>query len=241
MEPSDISLFLEQAATALQEQLNLSWPPIAMAFCEKAPNNVQQIETPGPAGCSYWKLAAEGKVFYTKASDHYACPIGSHTHGIELPEEVGKDLKELVQTMVGIQYIRQEDIAKIPRRQKPFHVAVYAKLALAPFEPEVVLVRGSTKHLMFLVEAVKAAGVANTTNVMGRPTCAILPEAIQSEAVMTSLGCIGNRVYTGLGDDEAYMAIPGMKLHDVIEKLPAVVKANQQLESFHRSRLPVSF
>ena len=240
MNPSDTSPNFEQAAATLHEQLNLSWPPIAIAFCEKAPKNVQRIETSGPAGCSYWKLASEGKVFYTEASDHYACPIGSHTHGIDLPEEVGKNLDGLVQTMVGIQYIRQEDIATIPRRQKSFHVAVYAQLALAPFEPEVILVRGSTKQLMLLVEAVQAAGVANTTNVMGRPTCAVLPEAIQSETVTSSLGCIGNRVYTGLGDDEAYMAIPGTKLHNVIEKLPALVRANQQLEAFHRSRLPVS-
>ena len=240
MKPSDRPQDLKQAATSLQDLLHLTWAPIAIAFQEKAPDGMQRIETPGPAGCHYWKLASEGQIFYTEASDHYSCPIGSHTHGIDLPKETAKELEGLVQTMVGIQYIRKEDVAAIPRRQDPFHLALYAPLTLAPFRPEIILVRGSVKQLMILVEAVQAAGVTNTTGVMGRPTCAVLPETIQSGAVTTSLGCIGNRVYTGLGDDEAYMAIPGPKLQEVIGKLGTLVEANKQLESFHQSRLPVS-
>ena len=240
MNPSNITPTLSQASKTLQDQLQLTSYPIAMAFQEKAPEGIPRIPTAGPAGCSYWKLASEGQVFYTEASDHYACPIGSHTHGIELPEATAKELEGLVQTMVGIQYIRKEDIAKIPRREKPFQVALYSPLAGAPFKPDVILVRGSVKQLMLLVEAVQAAGVANTTSVMGRPTCAAVPEAIQSDGVITSLGCIGNRVYTGLGDDEAYMAIPGPHLHEVCGKLETLVEANKKLESFHRSRLPVN-
>lgn len=240
MKSSDHPSTLNEAARTLQDQLHLTWPPVAIAFREKAPHDIPRIETPGPAGCHYWKLASEGQVFYTEASDHYGCPIGSHTHGIDLPEQTATELEGLVQTMVGIQYIRPEDIAAIPRRESPFHVALYAPLTSSPFQPDVVLVRGSVKQLMILVEAVQAAGVANTTSVMGRPTCAALPEAIQSASVITSLGCIGNRVYTGLGDDEAYMAIPGSTLQQVIGKLGALVKANHQLEAFHRARIAVS-
>ena len=87
-----------------------------------------------------------------------------------------------------------------------------------------------------IVEAVQSAGITNAIAAMGRPTCAVLPEALQSDRVTISLGCIGNRVYTGLGDDEAYMAIPGSKLQDVVDKLHTIVEANKQLEAFHRSR-----
>lgn len=240
MKPSDPNQALKQASTTLVDQLKLTHQPIAMAFREKAPDGMPRIPIAGPAGCSYWKMASEGQVFYTEAFDHYACPIGSHTHGIDLPKETAKELEGLVQTMVGIQYIRKEDIAAIPRLKKPFHVALYAPLASSPFEPDVILIRGTVKQLMVLVEAVQAAGVANTTSVMGRPTCAAVPEAIQSGGVITSLGCIGNRVYTGLGDDEAYMAVPGPQLHEVCGKLGALIEANKQLESFHRSRLQVN-
>ena len=237
MTPADANQTRNQAATTLVDQLILTHQPVAIAFREQAPDGLPRIPKAGPAGCSYWKMASEGQIFYTEASDHYACPIGSHTHGIDLPEETAKELEGLVQTMVGIQYIRKEDIAAIPRRKKPFHVALYAPLASTPFEPDVILVRGSVKQLMVLVEAVQATGVPNTTSVMGRPTCAAIPEAIQSGGAITSLGCIGNRVYTGLGDDEAYMAIPGPHLYEICEKLGALVEANNKLESFHRSRL----
>ena len=240
MKSADQIQSFQKAANILIHQLSLTHRPIAIAFKEEAPKGIQRVSNSGPAGCSYWKLASEGQVFYTEAPDHYACPIGSHTHGIELPDQTAKELEGLVQTMVGIQYIRKEEIAAIPRRNKPFHLALYAPLDAAPYEPDLILVRGSVKQLMVLVEAVQAAGVTNTTSVLGRPTCAALPEAIQSGGVVTSLGCIGNRVYTGLGDDEAYMAIPGQHLHEVCGKLGTLVEANRQLESFHRSRLPVN-
>ena len=71
---------------------------------------------------------------------------------------------------------------------------------------------------------------------MGRPTCAVLPESIQSGKTAASFGCIGNRVYTGLGDDEGYYAIPGARISDVAGKLATIVEANRQLQAFHQAR-----
>jgi uncharacterized protein (DUF169 family) len=71
---------------------------------------------------------------------------------------------------------------------------------------------------------------------MGRPTCAVLPEAINSARTAASFGCIGNRVYTGAADTEAYFAIPGAQLDAVEENLAVIVRANQELEKFHRGR-----
>jgi uncharacterized protein (DUF169 family) len=52
-----------------------------------------------------------------------------------------------------------------------------------------------------------------------------------------SLGCIGNRVYTGLTDEELYLTIPGPRLGDVVERLATIVHANIELERFDRARL----
>ena len=71
---------------------------------------------------------------------------------------------------------------------------------------------------------------------MGRPTCALLPELLQSGKTAASLGCIGNRVYTGLGDDEGYYALPGAQVAEVVKKLAVITEANRQLEVFHRAR-----
>jgi uncharacterized protein (DUF169 family) len=227
---------LTRSGTALQSLLGLRLPPVAIAFRESAPANMPRIESPAPAGCGYWLLAAEGRVFYTEASDHYTCPVGAHTHGVDLPSHVAQELNGLVQTMVQMQYIKMEEIPMIPRRQSPFRVALYARLADASFEPDVVLIRGTAKQLMLVAEAAHATGVASGGATMGRPTCAILPESLQSGLATASFGCIGNRVYTGLGDDEGYYAIPGAGIHEVVSKLATIVEANRQLHQFHKER-----
>ncbi len=228
---------LKKQGTKIQELLGLKVPAVAIAFRDTAPAGIPRVTTPAPAGCGYWKLAAEGQAFYTEGSDHFGCPVGAHTHGVELPPQVATELNGLVQTMVDMQYITMKEIPMIPHRQETFHVAVYAPLTQATFTPDVVLVRGTVKQLMLLAEATQAAGVPGGSATMGRPTCAVLPESLQSGHAATSFGCIGNRVYTGLGDDEGYYAIPGARVADVVGKLAVITEANRQLEAFHRSRL----
>lgn len=222
--------------TQIQELLGLKRPAVAIAFRDTAPADIPRITAPAPAGCGYWKLAAEGQVFYTEASDHYTCPVGAHTHGVDLPPQVATELHGLVQTMVGLQYLTMADIPMIPRRQGPFRVALYAPITKATFAPDVVLIRGTVRQLMLLAEAAQSAGIAGGSATMGRPTCAVLPETLQSGQTASSFGCIGNRVYTGLGDDEGYYAIPGAKVADVVRKLAIITEANRQLEKFHQSR-----
>lgn len=53
---------------------------------------------------------------------------------------------------------------------------------------------------------------------MGRPTCMALPAAL-AHGVVTSTGCIGNRVYTDMGEDELYVAVPGKDLARVANEV----------------------
>jgi uncharacterized protein (DUF169 family) len=216
--------------------LDLKSSPIAIAFVDHAPDGVERVGAAEPAGCGYWRRAAEGEVFYTVADDHKGCPVGAHTHNVTLSPDEQKELMALVGTMVGLQYLKMEEVPEIPMRKTALRVAVYAPLGLSPVQPDVVLVRGNARQLMLLSEAAQAAGVAGTHPAMGRPTCALLPEAINSNRSSASFGCIGNRVYTGASDDEAYFAIPGDRLATVAEKLAIIVQANHELEKFHRAR-----
>src|SRR3989442_458488 len=99
----------------LQELLGLSSSPVALAFQASAPTGIARVDAAGPAGCSYWKRAAEGQTFYTEASDHYNCPIGAYTHGVELPADRVQELHEVLGTMFSLGYLRQEEIPGIPR------------------------------------------------------------------------------------------------------------------------------
>lgn len=222
--------------TELQQLLDLTTAPIAVTFADQAPAGVAHVAASEPAGCGYWRRAAAGEVFYTDAADHKRCPVGAHTHNVALSPEEAKELEGLVQTMVGLQYLKMSDVPQIPTRKEPFGVAVYAPLDRAPLPPDVVLVRGNARQLMLLAEAAESAGVSGSAPTMGRPTCAVLPEAINSRRTSASFGCIGNRVYTGLDDSEAYFAIPGAALGAVEERLRVIVRANAELEKFHRAR-----
>jgi uncharacterized protein (DUF169 family) len=220
----------------LEELLGLQWAPVAVTYRPSAPAGIPRVGTAGPSGCSYWKQAAEGQVFYTEATDHFNCPVGSYTHNIDLPPEKAQELQGLVETMVGLEYLRLEEVPQIPRRSEAFGVAIYAPLAAAPVEPDVVVVRGNARQMMLLTEAANLAGAGASAGLMGRPTCAMLPAALQGGQLAASVGCIGNRVYTALADDELYCAIPGTALSLLIDKLVTIVHANRTLEQFHQAR-----
>jgi uncharacterized protein (DUF169 family) len=78
---------------------------------------------------------------------------------VRLPPERAKELEDVVGTMVGLQYIRMEEVATLPRRAEPFRFAVYAPLAQAPAPPEVALVRGRARQIMLVAEAPRGAGL----------------------------------------------------------------------------------
>jgi len=222
--------------TSLTELLQLTSSPIAIAFVDAPPADVQHVSAIEPAGCGYWRRAAEGEVFFTTADDHKRCPVGAHTHNVALSPDEQQELMGLVGTMVSLSYIKMEEVPNIPTRRTPLRVAVYAPLHATPVPPDVVLVRANARQLMLLAEAAQAAGVAGSGGTMGRPTCAVLPEAINSARTAASFGCIGNRVYTGADDTDAYFAIPGADLRAIEDHLSVVVRANQELEKFHRAR-----
>jgi uncharacterized protein (DUF169 family) len=222
-------------ATQLQELLGLRWLPVAVTFLDAVPAGIPRIHAAAPSSCTYWKLAAEGQKFCTEASDHHNCPVGAYTHGIDAPVALKKDLEGVVSVMMGLGYLRAEEVADIPRRDGVFGVAVYAPLAQTDGEADVVIVCGNAKQVMLLAEAAQAAGIG-AAGLMGRPTCAALSEVMRTGRGVASLGCIGNRVYSEIGDDELYFALPGSQVNAVTEKLASIVHANSELEKYHKGR-----
>ena len=223
--------------TSLIDLLRLSSTPVAISFVDSAPDGVPHVSATEPAGCGYWRRAAAGETFFTVADDHKRCPVGAHTHNVPMSEAEQGELMGLVQTMVDLSYLKMEEVPNIPTRKTPLQVAVYSPLADAPGTPDVVLVRGNARQLMLLAEAAQAAGVSADGATMGRPTCAVIPAAINAQRTAASFGCVGNRVYTGADENDAYYAIPGSRLDAVEAQLATIVNANNALEAFHRGRV----
>src|SRR5690349_15418155 len=89
----------------LMVQLSLPHRPVAVTTMNAPPAGVEKYEGVQPSGCSFWRLASQGRTFYTVAADHYNCPIGSHTHNIPLPPERAHELPDTLGFMTGIGYI----------------------------------------------------------------------------------------------------------------------------------------
>ena len=62
-----------------------------------------------------------------------------------------------------------------------------------------------------------------------------LPAAL-THGVTASTACIGNRVYTDLGNDELYVAIPGKDLAKLAAEATTIASANVALAEYHRDR-----
>ncbi len=217
-------------------RLNLDLPPVAVAFLNEPPSGLPRIDRALPAGCSYWRHAADGHAFYTTGDDHQNCPIGAFTHGVTLSPARTEEVQSLVGTMIELRYLRTEEIPASPQRDQPMKIAAYAPIDGASFDPDVIVFRGNARQIMLITEAARAAGVLEAGAIMGRPACAMLPHASASGAGATSIGCIGNRVYTGLGDDELYFTVPGAAVARLLEQLDTIVAANAELEAFHQHR-----
>ncbi len=172
--------------------------------------------------------------FYTVPSDHYNCPVGSYTHNIPLPADRSAELTQTLTLMSDIGYIRMEEVPAVPQLPTTPGAIVYAPLGSMPIEPDVVLLAGTPGRLMLLQEAALRAG-RSTLPLMGRPTCMAVPAALH-HAVVSSLGCIGNRIYTGVGDDEFYTVVSGKELPAIADQLATITAANAALTEFHQNR-----
>ncbi len=111
--------------------------------------------------------------------------------------------------MIQLQYLSSDEVPKIPHRAQPMQVAAYAPAALGHVRgrrgdlqrqraPDHAALRGRARGGGLRDAGRRWAG--------RRARCSRRPSAAASS--VASIGCIGNRVYTELADDELYLTVP---------------------------------
>lgn len=225
-------------ALALERSLGVNKPPIAIGFLDSPPAGIPRWEGGAvAAGCVFWDEAMKGRAFYTLPSDHYNCAVGSYTHNISLPPERAHELQETIEFMAENNYVAASEVPGIPALAKSPAVVAYGPVDRAGFKPDIVLIALKPAQAMLVYEAALKAGAGSgLTNSLGRPACAVLPLTTSSGLTSISLGCKGNRTFTGLSDEEMYVAIPGEKWDAVIEKLTETNDANAAMADFYSNR-----
>jgi uncharacterized protein (DUF169 family) len=219
----------------LCEILDLSRRPVAVTFREKLPAGIRKFAGEEPSGCSFWQLAAGGMTFYTVPSDHCNCAMGSYTHKFPLPPERADELKRAFSQLTSSGYIHMEGISSIPRMKKAPKAIVYSPLGDTPTDPDLVIFVTRPMQAMVFQEAALRLGIGLQHSALGRPTCMSLPAALDRKMV-TSAGCLGNRVYTGLGEDELYVIVPGKILGKIADSLNGIAEANAKITEYYRER-----
>jgi len=211
---------------------------IAIGFFDSPPPGVPRWQGGAvPAGCVFWEKAMSGQTFYTLPADHYNCAVGSHTHSIPLPAERAHELNETIVFMARNNYVATEEVPGIPTLARAPGAVAYGPMEGAEFKADVVLIAVKPAQAMLIYEAALKAGAGGAiANALGRPACAVLPLAMASNQASLSLGCKGNRTFTGLPDEEMYVAIPGDKCKAVLEKLAEASEANAAMQRYYSDR-----
>ena len=208
---------------------------VAVTFLEAEPSGVARFAGTQPSSCSFWRLAAEGRTFYTAPENHFNCAVGAYTHNITLSPEREKETGDTLKLMFDLGYVKPEEVPQIPRLPRAPKAILYSPLGETPAAPDVVLLACKPSAAMLLQEAAGRAGVGAAAPTLGRPTCMALPASLQHGTVI-SLGCIGNRVYTGLGEEELYVVLRGQDLSAVAEALKTIGSANVALKDYAQGR-----
>jgi uncharacterized protein (DUF169 family) len=213
----------------LCDLLGLSVAPIAISFLPSAPAGVAAFggakPAPAadgrtgavPAGCVFW-MHAVTREFATDAADHGNCSVGSVTHGFKSLQDVSGNAD--VAPLLESKWVAPESVSAIPTVAERPGSVVYAPLAQASVEPQVVFIRLNGKQMMFVHEAWPGLRLE------GKPQCHIIPIAKEAGEVAVSSGCMLSRVRTGMSNNEVTCAIPAGLLADFVAQLRAARAAD---------------
>jgi len=222
-------------AQALTDSLHLERPPVAVCFADAIPPGVKQFTGTVPAGCRFWQEAQSG-VFATLPAQHDLCGVGIYTHNLEASPAAQKDLGDALKIFADLGYVREQDIPQIPVLKNRPQAVIYGPLSAVPLPPDVVLLFVNADQTLLLSEASQQLE-GGQPPAMGRPACAVVPQALNNNQTALSLGCCGARAYLDiLTPSVAVYAIPGKKLEAFTERVTALATANAVLRAFHTLR-----
>ncbi|MCI4357495.1 MAG: DUF169 domain-containing protein [Thermoplasmata archaeon] len=211
---------LSAIAKQLSEDLELDRPPVQVSYLNEAPVGVDHHPGGAPSVCTFF---AEGtrRPFYAGLSDHEACEVGAFVLGIPPQGELGARLMGTVGMMQKVGYLAPGEEARIPRNASPPKFVAYGPLGSIAAPPTSVLIFARPRSAMFAMEAAHGPVPMN-----GRPMCAIVPTLNQGAPVAMSMGCIGSRVFTQMGDDRLVVGVRGDHLESFARRVREIREAN---------------
>jgi uncharacterized protein (DUF169 family) len=215
---------LRGLADQLTRDLELDTPPVQVSYLDAPPAGVPPHATAVPSVCTFF---AEGRSssFFAAAKAHEECEIGAFVMGIAPEGELGQRLMGTIGAMQKEGYLAPGEEAKVPHNARAPKYVAYGPLGSMDVPPTNVLLFAKPKSAMLALEA---SGFTVPMN--GRPMCAIMPILNQGAPVAVSVGCIGSRVYTEMGDDKMVVGVRGDHLAKFAADVRRIRRANDWVE-----------
>ncbi|HTT35260.1 MAG TPA: DUF169 domain-containing protein [Thermoplasmata archaeon] len=223
---------LKAIAAQLSEDLELTGAPVQISYLDAPPAGVDENTRGAPSVCTFF---AEGRTrtSYATQKAHEDCEIGAFVLGIPPEGPLGERVMGMVGLMQKEGYLAPGEEAKIPRNSVAPKFVAYGPLGTLPVPPTNVLLFAKPKSAMLAMEA---AGGPVPMN--GRPMCAIVPTLNQGAKVAVSIGCIGSRIFTQIGDEQMVIGIRGDHLSEFARTVRRIRQANRVIgdENARRKR-----
>jgi uncharacterized protein (DUF169 family) len=212
-----------QIGSEINDLLKLENPPVAISFVETPPMGARKNEESVASGCVFWIRGFEDN-FYTDQKDHANCNIGSFTHGFLPPEKVSLDACMDIALFDKTGYFPASAFGGVSRMKEDPHYVAYGPLHKVVFEPDVVLMVVNPGQAMLVGES------AGNAKLMGAPTCQAIPMSYNDHQIGISLGCITNRIRTGIKPTEMVVTVPRDELPAFTKRLRQRAQANKEVE-----------
>lgn len=208
----------------LTEALPLDRPPLQISYLESPPDDsVPRHEGGVPSVCTFF-AEGTGRPFYAALSAHEECEIGAYVLGIPPEGALGDRLRTTLGEMEAEGYLSAEEAARVPHNAQAPRFVAYGPLGQLTMPPTVVLLFARPKAAMLVLEA-----AGSTAPMLGRPMCSIVPTLLGGVPVAVSAGCVGSRLYAGLGDDLLIVGLRGDVLPRLVDPFRRILAANRRL------------
>lgn len=221
---------LRAVADQLGRDLELTSSPVQITYLDAAPAGVTKHPGGAPSVCTFF---SEGRrsAFFAELPEHEACEVGAFVLGVNPEGAMGERLKATIGMMHQEGYLAPGEEAKIPRNDKPPRFVAYGPLGSLPMAPTNVLLFANPRSAMLAMEAAPPPVPVN-----GRPMCAVVPTLNHGAPVAVSIGCVGSRVFTGMGDDQMLVGIRGDYLKEFSQRVVKIRSANRAVGDEDRRR-----
>lgn len=220
------------------ELLGLADRPVAIGFFDAPPEGLPRWAGPRvPAGCQFWRHVQAGHAFYTVPRDHLNCLPGYDLHGWPLGETQALDLVRMRDFFARKRYALADEVAGLPRLERPPACVAYGPADLAAFDPSVVLLAVTPAQALLVRDAARRAGLCGeSVEAVAGPACGVLARVATTGRCAASFGCAGSRAFAGLPPDQQYVALPGHGWQAFGKAIAEVVAAHRALDAYFALR-----